>query len=40
MEGVNNGVWDLARKYKKVHGPIKDNLELPPGSIYKEKFFD
>lgn len=39
IEDVNNGVWDLARRFKKVHGPIKDDLELPPRSVYKEKTF-
>ncbi len=39
IEDANNGVWDLAREFKKVHGPIKENLELPPRSVYKEKTF-
>ncbi|MFQ5687649.1 MAG: type II toxin-antitoxin system Phd/YefM family antitoxin [Candidatus Scalindua sp.] len=25
IENTHNGVWDLARKFKKVHGPIKEN---------------
>ncbi len=39
IENVKNGVWDLARKFKKVNGPIKKDLELPPRNVYKEKSF-
>ncbi len=39
LEDTNNGVWDLARKSKRANGPIKDNLELSPRSIHKEKIF-
>ncbi|MCP4270309.1 MAG: hypothetical protein GY777_32835 [Candidatus Brocadiaceae bacterium] len=40
IENVKNGVWDLARKFKKVNGPIKEDLELPPSrNVYKEKSF-
>ncbi len=39
IESVNIEVWDLTGKFKKVHGPMKENLELPLGSVYKEKIF-
>ncbi len=29
IEEDKNGIWDTARKFKKTHGPIKDNFELP-----------
>ena len=33
IEEDKNGIWDLARKFKKIHGPIKDNFELQPRDI-------
>ena len=27
------GIWDLAKKFKKTHGPIKDDFDLPDRSI-------
>lgn len=37
IEEANTGVWDLARKFRKTYGPIKENLELPPRSVDKVK---
>lgn len=33
IEEGEKGVWDMAKKFKKTHGPIKDNFELPPRDI-------
>ena len=29
VEKNKSGVWDLAKEFKRKHGPIKDDLKLP-----------
>lgn len=37
VEERKTGIWDLARKFKKAHGPIKDDFKLPLRSMDKVK---